>query len=405
MKFFLIFFLILSCSHLTEKDGEDILVKCGHLLDPVNMSWLKDQSILIRNGRVVEINPQSIPSGTRKLDYSDNYIIPGLVDAHSHVFLNDPTMGRDFSEGLLKFTKTNSKKERLKLGEDRLNSLAWSGFTTVRDLGNMGAIRRDELPKSGARIYSSGPGFTPGNGQFPPGAIDGAGEYLPLKGQFPETFSFDLVKLYADEEPNPVIADKKTFTAWVKAARARNLKVSAHGILREGIKVAIAGNADTIEHGTEISASMLHEMKKKGIIFVPTYAEILFNRPELKKYKTSYVDEVTLKTCHNIRTASRMKVKLAFGSDNYFSLENDKISFGEGTLEILLSYRNCGLSPMEILRIATSGASETFSNDNTIGKITPGGFADFIVLTGNPGVHLDELKKPLAVYMLGKKIR
>ena len=405
MKFILILILLLSCSHLPDKGSEDLLIRCGHLLDPVNMTWLKNQSVLIRNGKVFEINPPVIPPGTRKLDYSEYFVIPGLVDAHTHVFLNDPTMGRDFSEGLLKFIKTTSRKERLKLGEARLNSLAWSGFTTVRDLGNMGSIKPEEFPQSGAKIYSSGPGFTPAEGQFPPGSKDETGEYLPLKGTFPEGFSFDLVKLYADEEPNPVIADQKTFTSWVKAARDKKLKVSAHAILQDGIKVAIAGNADSIEHGTEISPSMLHAMKKKGIIFVPTYAEVLFLKSALKKFRTSYVDEVTMKTCHNIRTASRMRVKLAFGSDNYFSLEDENISFGEGTLEVLLSYRNCGLSPMEILKIATSGAAETISSNNFIGRITPGSSGDFIVLKGNPAENLEELKRPAAVYLQGRKIR
>ncbi len=372
-------------------------MKCGYLLDSTNMTWLKDQTILIRDGKIVELNPLRIPPGTRKLDYSSHYIIPGLIDAHSHVFLNDPTMGQDFSKGLLEFLNKTSKEERIKLGKKRLNSLAWSGFTTVRDLGNMGTIRREELPKSGANIYTSGAGFTPDAGQFPAGTKDSFGEYLPLKGNFPSEYSFDLVKIYADEEPNPIIADQKIFSEWVKAARAKGLKVSAHAILRKGIKVAIAGNVDTIEHGTEIKASDLHEMKKKGIIFVPTYAEVLFKKPEFKLNAE--------KTCHNIRTASRMGVKIAFGSDNYFSLEEKKISFGEGTLDILLAYRRCGLTPMEILKIATSNASETISSSSMAGKISIGSSGDFIVLKENPGVNLEELKRPIAVYLRGQKIR
>lgn len=401
--FFLLF--ILSCTHLQDKNEDNLLVRCGYLLDPVNMVWVKDQIVLIRNGKVIELNPAAIPPGIRKIDYSTNYIIPGLVDAHSHVFLNDPTMGDDFSKGLLAFLNKTKKEERLKLGESRLNSLAWSGFTTVRDLGNMGTIRRDELPKSGANIFSSGAGYTPGNGQFPPGIKDSFGEYLQLKENFPEAFSFDLVKLYADEEPNHVFADQEIFTEWVKAAHAKGLNVSAHAILKQGIRIAIAGNADTLEHGTEITASGLHEMKKKGIIFVPTYAEVLFLRPELKKFKTANIVEVTAKTCHNIRTASRMGVRIAFGSDNYFSLEENKISFGEGTLEILLAYRKCGLSPMEILKIATANGAETISSSHPSGKVIVGSSADFIVLGENPGKNLEELRRPVAVYLKGQKIR
>ncbi len=397
MKALLLFVLIFSCAHLQDKTQEDLLVKCGFLLDSVNMIWLKDQTVLIRDGKVIEINPVTIPPGTRKLDYSQNYIIPGLIDAHSHVFLDDPTMGDDFSRGLLAFLNKTTKEERLKLGETRLNSLAWSGFTTVRDLGNMGRIRREELPKSGAHIYSSGAGFTPGIGQFPPGTIDSFGEYLSLKGSFPTEYSFDLVKMYADEEPNLSFADQKIFTEWVQAARAKGLKVSAHAILKRGIQIAINANADTIEHGTEISASGLHQLKKKGIIFVPTYAEVLFHKPDLKKDAE--------KICHNIRTANRMGVKMAFGSDNFFSLEGRKMNFGEGTLEILLAYRKCGLSAMEVLKIATSNAAETISSAPTGGILAPGYSGDFIVLKENPGVNLEELKRPVAVFLRGQKIR
>lgn len=405
MKFLLLLSAILACTHMKDPQSEYLAVKCGHVFDPVSLSWYDHQTLLIKAGKIVEWNPVVLPAGTRKIYYDNRYVIPGLIDAHTHVFLEDPTMGSDFSRGLLTFIMKTDKPARLKIGEKRLRALLHAGFTTVRDLGNSANFTHSEFPRTGPRIFTSGPAFAPEHGQLPPGNGEGAKEYLSLTGNFPQEFGFDLVKLYADEEPNKKIASQKIFSAWVKAAHERNLPVASHAIFSRAIKVAIGAGTDTLEHGSEVSVADLRAMKKKHIIFVPTNAEILFLRPELLKYKVHDTEMVTSRNCRNIRSAKKTGVKVAFGSDNYFSLENDGLDFGRATLEILLSYRDCGMTPAEILRAATATAGETMGARTSAGFLSTGSPADFIVLEKNPLEDLTILRSPAAIFYEGKQVR
>lgn len=404
MKFFILFFLLFSCSTVPTNHPKFTVVKCGFVFDSKSGAWIKDQTLLIRNGIISEVNPKSIPSGALVLDYSKQYVIPGLIDAHTHVFLDDPTFTKEFAQGLLDFVQKTSDQQRTELGRARLKSLLQSGFTSVRDLGNNGDVAVSSV-NEGSRIYSSGDGFSPQFGQFPQGTAEKIiwKEYRPLT-KLPEDFPYDLVKVYADEEPNYSFADQKTLNHLVHEAHKRKLKVAAHGILKEGIERAINANVDSLEHGSEISDDQLRSLSKKDIILVPTYADVLLSLPLLKKYKISQTDEVVNRNCGNIKRALSYKVPLAFGSDNYFSFEKENLSFGEATLEILLAYEKCGMNPLQLLRASTFEAARTMGKEKVVGQITIGAHADFIVLKNNPSESLKELKTPYAIYQDGKKV-
>lgn len=403
MKYLLLLLIVLaSCSGL-RKEAPYLAIHCGHLFDSEKGIWLKRQTLLIRDGVIEAINPSSLPERTVEIDHSREFIIPGLIDAHSHVFLEDPTYTGDFAKGLREFMANHSDEERKNLGEKRLQSLLKSGFTSVRDLGNQGGVQISGINSGGTRLFSSGPGFAPSEGQLPPGTPVELlrKEYLSLAGDPPRTFLYDLVKVYADEDPNPNIARVEDIRKWVNWARAKGLKVAAHAILSPGIEVAISGGVDTLEHGTFVSDEQLKFMKKKSIIFVPTYADFLFLKPALKIHSKSHTRNVTGRTCSNIRRARALGVELAFGSDNYFSLESKGVSFGEGTLEILLGYPDCGLTPDEVIRSATFIAAKTMGKENVTGVLKAGAFADFIVLKKNPSDSLEILRDPEAVYQNG----
>jgi imidazolonepropionase-like amidohydrolase len=291
------------------------------------------------------------------------------------------------------------------------------GFTTIRDLGNQGRITPHELKNLwnesiGPRVFSSGAGFVPKNGQFPLGTSESVmkEEYYLLTSHPKTTFGHhqstgaDLLKIYADEDPNPSYASLKILKQWVRFAHQNGMKVATHAILPKGIDLAINSETDTLEHGTEITSKQLKRMKKKGIVFVPTNAQALFLRNELKDFEVPHNKVVVNKNCMNTRKAIDYKIPTAFGSDNYFSLENRNISFGAGTMIILMSLLDCGLKSEEILKMATSEASKALGKEKELGVLIPGAFADFVVLDHDPLQDLSILKSPKAIYKGGVKV-
>ena len=380
-----------------------VAIHCGHLFDSEKGIWLKRQTLLIQDGVIKALNPVVLPHGTKEIDYSQEYILPGLVDAHTHVFLEDLTYTGDFAKGLRDFMETHSDQKRLELGERRLSSLLKSGITSVRDLGNQGDVKLSAVSKKGARLFSSGPGFSPRDGQLPKGTPDELlrKEYRNLSDDLPQDFPYDLVKVYADEDPNPNVARVEDVRKWITWAHKKNLKVAGHAILQPGIEVAIDAGVDSLEHGTHITRQQLLAMKKKEMLFVPTFADSLLLQPSLKSLLKNHTKEVVSKTCSNLRLAKEAGVEIAFGSDNYFTMDEFGISFGEGTLRILLGYRNCGFSGNEIIRAATYSAAKTMGKEKLVGSLREGAFADFIVLSKDPSEHIGILETPSAVYLNG----
>lgn len=401
-------FLLSSCASLNT--SKMTLFKVGHLFDSKTGTWLLRQTLLIQNGKIISLNPKTLPNDVQVIDYQEAYVIPGLIDVHSHLFLEDPTYARDFPQGLLDFVKNSTEISRTNLGLKRGQSLLSTGFTSVRDLGNHGNVNIQSIKSlqnnSMPRFFSSGPGYTPYQGQFPPGTSESViqSEYSLISSvSITMKLNFDLIKVYADEDPNPNVMNAEVFKTMAQAAHSQNLKVAAHASLALGIQVAIDGDADTIEHGTEITKVQLQQMVKKGIIFVPTHADYLFMRKETLDLKQNYIAAHVEKTCQNMRLAQNLGVPIAFGSDNYFSLEKKGLEFGPATLAVLFAFHDCGLTSVEVLRAATFVAAKAMGLETQIGSIEPNYHADFIVLRGDPTHDLQELKNPLAIYFNGQK--
>lgn len=419
MKFLFLLLLLFSCSshNQTKTESNLKLIKIGYLFDSEKGNWILNQSILIHDGIITEVNPAKLPAGTIIIDYSDKFVIPGLIDLHTHIALEDPTYAKDFSKGLDEFFRRTPQNARLELAQKRGQSLIRHGFTSIRDLGNQGRITPNELKNSmlkiqGPRLFSSGPGFVPKNGQFPEGTSKEVlkEEYYLLTKSPELTFGHhlstgaDLLKLYSDEDPNKSFASLKILKKWVKFAHKKGLKVSTHAALTKGIELAIKSDSDTIEHGTDITSKQIKMMKNKEMILVPTHAQVLFLKPELKKYLSDHNKIVVDKNCKNMREAIKNGVRVGFGSDNYFSLERENIEFGKATLKILISYRECGIEEKEILKMATSVAGMAIGKENVLGYLKAGYYADFLVLNHDPLKDLNTLENPDSIYLGGTKV-
>lgn len=403
------FWTLIICSLLFKGEAYslDLIVKAGHVFDPVTGQWKKNQQLYIKSGKISSITEVTKENNQKVIDLGGFYLVPGLIDAHTHLFLADPTFEQDFSKGLLQFVTSTSLKDRKLLGEKRARSLLMQGFTAVRDLGNDGRLNEHDV-SSDLRIYSSGPGYVPKWGQFPPGTPDKIilQEYERLNANTfkqLDDFKQKTVKIYADEEPNETLTSPEVLRKWVKKAHENNLKVAVHGILPEAIQAAIDAKADSLEHGTALNESQMKQMAAQKMVWVPSMGSKVLTRPELKAIKPHHVSKELDLICSKILKARDMGVKMAFGSDNYFSLEKFKINFGESTMEALLFLSECHVSSSEILQMATLHAAELIG-DKSLGDLKVGSYADFAVYKKDPLKDLSVLKNPYKVFKAGQEV-
>lgn len=214
-----------------------------------------------------------------EIDYSQYYIVPGLIDTHTHFLILDKTYGQNFSAELVKDYNTN---ESMRIARAILigKSYIQAGITSVRDLGNSGMFLDEKISKNQIsnfpRFFYSGPGFASSHAQF--AEIDPHKEYFIPKNikevkaaiALCKHHNVNLIKVYADNDPGKGELSRDLLCAIVKEAHKNKLKVAAHATNERSAQKAINCNADSIEHGLFISDESLMKMAKKKIILVPT---------------------------------------------------------------------------------------------------------------------------------------
>ena len=399
-------FLIIFCFLGNKVLAQDLLVRGGLVLDPAEGKW-KRQDLLIEKGKIVSHDPKKITQKVSSLDLENHFIIPGLIDSHTHIFLEDPTNGHDFAQGLLKFYKTHTHSQRINLGKKRSLSLLKMGFSAIRDLGNDGGNDVLGVGRDGVRVFSSGPGYTPKLGQFPSGTPKEIifKEYSSMDEyslKLLKNHKFRTLKLYADEDPNPTITPLPLLKKWVERGKELGFRIAIHAILSSSIQNALDVKTDSLEHGTHLTEKQLKQMALQKTVWVPSTGPKILLDDRFKDIRPHHVSHELKLICSMIPIAHKLGVTMAFGSDYYYSLEKD-FSFGEATMEALLYFHECGLPSIEVLRMATIHGAKLIG-DNALGNLNPGSYADFVVYKDDPIKNLSVLKTPFKVFKNGAEI-
>lgn len=397
MKYLLALFLLFSSELWAQA------FKIGYLFDARNAEWKKDQLLIVEDGVITAVNPQKLDPKFKVIDLSKKWIIPGLIDAHTHLFLNDQTFAQDFSLGL-KAWVNRDKETKMNLALRRARQMSEMGFTLARDLGNQGEMSAEDIKKISAQILftSSGAGYSPELGQLPKNSNRELSiEYRKMSSDLSNHHE-PLVKLYADEEPNHHFANPKDLVRLTQSAHKKKKLVAVHAILPQGIELALKSGADTLEHGTYISDEQLKKLSQTAMIFVPTNSESLFLNPLRKRYYTEELANDFKRICQNIKRAQQMNISVAFGSDHYFDFNGE--NFGENLLEMLASYKKCGMTNNQILRMATYTSAHT-QNQFKVGELTLGYLANFNVYAESPALDFSNLKKVESIYRMGELLK
>lgn len=354
---------------------------------------------------VGEAGGVKLSKNTTEVDLKGMTLMPGLIEGHSHLLLH-PYNETTWNNQVLK----ESPVERAIRGTVHAKNSLLAGITTTRDLGAEGAGYTDVYLKKtieegivvGPRMLVAGPAIVATGAYGPKGFHDGV--QVPLGAEpasgIPEVIKTvrrqlgngaDFIKIYADYRWTPGAPSHPTFLqeeidAMVATATSAGSYVVAHASTPEGMRRAINGGVETIEHGDGGTLELFKLMKDEGIALCATLAagDAITQYGGWKKGIDSDPERI-------INKKWSFKLALESGVDIIFGGDVGVFTHGENyrEMELMVEY---GMQPIEALKSATSLNARIFHLDN-LGKIQKGFLADIIAVEGNPVDDITTMRK------------
>ena len=374
------------------------VVRAGKLLDVRTGKILTNQAIVIQDGKIVSVGPDLETAGdTKVIDLSGKTVLPGLIDAHTHITF-DPKFGYDrLAISLPREALIGAKNARLTL---------LAGFTTVRNLGATEfadvalreAINAGDVP--GPRIDASGPALSITGGHCDDnllpyewhatsvGVADGV-ENVQHKVREVIKYGSDVIKICATggvlslgDNPQHSQFTQAELAAIVADAHRLGRKVAAHAHGAEGIRWASEAGVDSIEHGSYIDDAGIAAMKQHGTYLVPTlYLGDWF----LENAPKTGVPPAMLAKAKEVMPAARKNIAHAFASGVKVGFGTDAAVYPHGlNAHEFAVMVQLGLTPLQAIQSATVNDADLLGWSDKVGAIEPGHYADIIAVDGDP---------------------
>ena len=351
--------------------------------------------VVLADGRIESIGPTAAgDANTRTIDLKGKYLVPGLIDAHTHA--------SDFSE---------------------FRRALESGVTTVRSAGvsNYADVGFHQLVKNGVfpgpDVVTAGYHVRP---QMAAEAFLNHPEFADLMAgvttidrmrravQMNLSHGVDWIKILAteragtaDTDPRKQVYTEEEIRAIVQEAATKNVPVEAHAHGDEGASAAVRAGVRSIEHGTYLSDATLQMMKERGTYFDPTYTTVI----DLTEAGGDYdVPALRIRGAHmlprlrdTVVRARRMGVKIVTGSDTSYG-PNSLTRIGQE----IGHFVEMGFTPLEAVQSATIVNAEMLRLEKSVGVIETGYEADLIAVERNPLENVTTLQDPLLVISNGR---
>ena len=390
---------------------QQVLIKAGRLIDGRSQQVQTNVGILIDGERIKAVGPlaqiQGQAANARVIDLTQMTVLPGLIDAHTHLLLQGDVTSQDYEDQLLK----QSTPYRAILAARNARIALEHGFTAIRDLETEGAmyadvdvklaVDRGEIP--GPRIFASTRAMAPTgmypittanwelelpHGVQPVDGVDNA--RLAVRQQVQH--GADWIKYYSDRRyyftPDSVLHSWVNFTdaeakAIVDESHRLGRMVAAHAIGSDGIAAALRAGVTSIEHGDGLTDSLMDVMVRNNVYWVPTVTV----GAHVVARGGVWVALVNLER-KAFGRALRRGVKIAMGTDvggfPWTEINQAK------EFEYYVQY---GMTPMQAIQSGTSVAAALLGQEQNFGAIAPGLYADIVAVAGDPTRDITELQR------------
>ncbi|HXY11141.1 MAG TPA: amidohydrolase family protein [Terriglobales bacterium] len=416
-------FVLLACWLLlpmlaTGQAQPRIVIRAGRLVDGKSEKPLDNVLIQVEGDKIISVTAAgSAPAGVRVVDLGNATVLPGFIDAHTHLLLHGDTTPEEYDAQLLK----ESIPYRAILAARNAQIAISHGFTAMRDLETEGAMYADvdvkkaiangEVP--GPRLQVATRAMTP-TGMYP--LLDYSWELkVPTGVQYVDgddgarkavreqvMYGADWIKYYSDGrvhfDTDGRLRSKALFTdeearVIVEEAHRLGRKVAAHAIGSDGIAAALRAGVDTIEHGDGLTDTLMDEMVRQGVYWVPT---ITVDRNLAAGSKDEFWKKTFDLQRENFAQARQKGVKIALGTDAG-GFDWKKVNQAK-EFEYYVEY---GMTPMQAIRTGTAVAAELLGWSDNAGTVEAGKWADLVAVSGDPLRDIRELQNVKFVMKAG----
>ncbi|MDB4915321.1 MAG: Xaa-Pro dipeptidase [Gemmatimonadetes bacterium] len=397
-----------------------VVLRAARLIDGTGGAVIQNGVVVVTNDRIVAAGKDgsvAIPAGARIVDLGDATLLPGFIDAHTHIIgrpLSDPgsdqAVVKDYDSYGAILSVENARKTLM------------AGFTTIRVLGSPNfddmALRQAITQNAaiGPRMQNAGHsfgitgghcdenGYKPGlqDNDYRTGVADGADEARKAV-RYQVKYGADVIKICATggvlSEGDAVGATQYTLPemkAIVDEAKKLDRKVAAHAHGTEGIKLAVQAGVASIEHGSFLDEEGAKLMATMGTFLVPTISagEVVENYAKSGRLTGLRAEKALAAAAgmrNSVRLALRNGVPIALGTDAGVG------EHGANGREFTLMVTWGGLTPMQSIVAGTSNGAKLLGWDKNIGTLAAGKWADVVAVPGDPTKDITVMEKPTFV--------
>lgn len=416
----LVFSLGLSFANFSVSATEWGVIHAGKLLAQPGQQVQENKTVILKDNKVHRIVDGLVPASEaledgnapyKFHDLSDYFVLPGLIDSHTHLSLELSPQYR--YEGV----ELSSSYRALRAVPNARVTLE-AGFTTVRNVGGGAEMLalRDAVKKGfvpGPRIFAVGGGISVTGGHMdthallpgvteliaPPEICDGVADCRRATRLLIRQGA-DLIKIASTGgvlSESGAGLNQHMFDDEIKAivdtARSMGRKVAAHAHGTDGINAALRAGVDSIDHGTFLDKQSIRLFRKSGAYLVPTLLAPALVEPQVMDPESNFPMSLREKTMLAVtrakeyaREAHEAGVKIAFGTDS------GVYPHGINAREFRYLVEWAGMTPMEAIHSATINAAKLLGQFDKLGTISTGKYADLIAVKGNPLEDITELE-------------